>query len=500
MSKRMVALLLAALLVISAIPALAADADKPTLKILTYYLAFDPYEQPAYGIEEEMTGYKVEWYTLPSDNADQTLMLQIAGGEQYDLMLRLSPAQYSELHQAGLLLPLNDLLDANGNYIKEAVDATAWPTSTDENGVIDGIPQEGFNGPKEGGDPYGVLKTSIAMNMDLAAEYNLEQPTTIEEFYNCCKVYTEATGKPAFTMGKGAWETQTIMPAFDMSGALWYNRDGVFTHRLNTEGMTEYLAFMQKLYAEGLLDNDMPINTNADAKEKFTNGTALFYATAGFWDADALNSAFEATGSVPQINFLGSLTKSAEDQPVVYVSYGVNNYTAIPWSAEHPEDAMIWANTVSEFDNFRKIYIGTEGETYSLVDGQYWPIFPGFSDYTNSDKFTVVIDSALGFIMWQARARKTEAIGAAYAQLNEHVYDYRIESYYESYAAAIPAIKDNEAAINTMINDELLIAITNGTDPATAIADLETKLEEENWTEYCEAYQAWFEANKFMYE
>ena len=51
-----------------------------------------------------------------------------------------------------------------------------------------------------------------------------------------------------------------------------------------------------------------------------------------------------------------------------------------------------------------------------------------------------------------------------------------------------------------MINDELLIAITNGTDPATAIADLETKLEEENWTEYCEAYQAWFEANKFMYE
>ena len=50
--------------------------EKPELKVLSMYQAYDYEEQPAWKITEELTGYKTKWYALPADNADQKLLLE----------------------------------------------------------------------------------------------------------------------------------------------------------------------------------------------------------------------------------------------------------------------------------------------------------------------------------------------------------------------------------------------------------------------------------------
>ena len=55
------------------------------------YQAYNYEEQPAWKIDEEITGYKTKWYALPADNADQKLLLEVSSGADYDVLLRISP-------------------------------------------------------------------------------------------------------------------------------------------------------------------------------------------------------------------------------------------------------------------------------------------------------------------------------------------------------------------------------------------------------------------------
>lgn len=73
-----------------------------------------------------------------------------------------------------------------------------------------------------------------------------------------------------------------------MGEAEWYDIDGTYTHRIKHPQITAYLEYMQKLYKEGLMDNDMPINTADNAKEKFASANAVACAPLMFWDIPAM--------------------------------------------------------------------------------------------------------------------------------------------------------------------------------------------------------------------
>lgn len=81
--------------------------EKPELKVLSMYQAYNYEEQPAWKIDEEITGYKTKWYALPADNADQKLLLEISSGADYDVLLRISPNQYAQLSKQNALIDLS---------------------------------------------------------------------------------------------------------------------------------------------------------------------------------------------------------------------------------------------------------------------------------------------------------------------------------------------------------------------------------------------------------
>ena len=472
----------------------ALSGKKPELKILTGYGAYNFNEQPANKLEEEMTGYKVKWFNLPQENADKKLILDISGGESYDLIMRIGASSANQLFEKNALQDLKPLLDKYGKNILAGVSDMALQSVTTEDGVIYGIPHEAFDGPQPGGDPYGILKGGIGFNMKYMKELGKEVPANLNDFYNVLKAYTDKTGKPALTTMASAW-LNYVMAGFGMGDAGWYEVDGEYLPRIKNPAVVDYLAYMQKLYKEGLLDNDMPINTIDTAKEKFTNGTALAYPVM-FWAIDGIYEAFKATGSDAKVQVATFLAKDANTKPVVYLRQGISALSCIPKTAKNPEHAINWFNIISDKENFKKIYIGEEGKSYEIKDGSYYPIFPAFNDFTNSDKFTGVLQTDVAFKMWQARARKTDAMAEMYDQMNSRVGDYEVKNYYESYASSLPEVRDNDAALGTMVNDKLIQAIADGGDPKKAIDNIIAEWDKTGGKEYEAAMKKWHDENK----
>lgn len=498
--KKLVALLLVAVLALT-MCSIAAAEDKPTLKIMTQYQTYNFADQPASAWIKEMTGYDVEWYMLPAENAEQALLMQISAGEMYDMLMGMTPSAVNKLQEAALLLPLNDLVEEYGQVMKSHISDGAWKTVTAEDGTIYGLPRENALPLQEGDDMYGLQQYGLMFNMTLMKEMNLELPKTLDQFYAVCEAYTKATGKPAFTHNNNVWETNSIMPAFGMGLPVWYpTESGTMVHRLYHPGLEGYISFMQKMYANNLLDPDFPINSGANAKEKFCNGTSLCYVSA-FFNYDNVASGFAALGETPDLYFVPGLVQNEGDKPVLYRAAGINSVMAIPYNSEHPVDAMKWSECISIDENFQKIYVGIEGEHHTRDEnGAYWPVYPNFNDLVNSDKFAVSPSTAGSFQMWQARARKTPTIAASFAQVNEGVRDFDIRFVWETFAAGKTAVAENETAINTIINDTLMKLIVEGGDVAATIAQIKEEVKEEGWDEYAAAYADFYAEYADVYD
>ena len=468
--------------------------EKPELNILLPHYSYSHKEQPANKAVEEMTGYKVNWFNLPQENADEKLVLEISGGTSYDLCMRTYGGEASRLFTQNALIDLKPLLDKYGKNILDGISDMALQSVTTEDGVIYAIPHEAFDGPQPGGDPYGILKGGIGFNMKYMDELGKKLPTNLDDLYDVLKAYTDETRKPALTTVANGWLTY-VMAGFGMGDAGWYEVDGEYLPRIKNPATVDYLAFMQKLYKEGLLDNDMPINTADTAKEKFTNGTTLAYPVM-FWDIDGIYEAFKATGNDAKVQVATFLAKDANTKPTVYLRQGIGGQSYIPKTAKNPEHAINWFNIISDKENFRKIYIGEEGKSYEIKDDSYYPIFPAFDDFTNSDKFTGVVQTDVVFKMWQARARKTDAMAEMYDQMNSRVGDYEVKNYYESYASSLEAVMDNQTSLDTMVGDKMVQAIADGGDPQKAIDNTIAEWDKTGGKEYEAAMKKWHDENK----
>lgn len=467
--------------------------ERPELNILYYSQGYDMNEDPAKKIMEDITGYKVTYHSLPTENADEKMMLEIASGADYDLIYRVSTSAYAQLNEKNALLDISGLLDKYGKDIRENVSDFAWSIVTDEeSGAVTGIPREGSKWDPS--DLRGALTGGIAFRSDMLKELGAEVPTNLDEFYAVLSAYKEKTGNAPLTMSRGGWVSD-IMSAFGMGGAEWYVADGKMTHRVRCEGFKDYIAYMQMLYQEGLLDNDMPINAAENAKEKFANNTALC-TSLYFWDIPSIKEALSVSNPDAKVVFATCLGKDADTPGFLARSEGLDGISVIPKNSRNPEHALIWYNLISQIDNYRAIYIGEENVSYEIKDGAYYPIFPAFSEYQNSDKYTGSGPAVESGRMWQARARKTPEMAEAYDQMNENANSYTYYASAEPYAQGIPAMKEYYPSLQSAVNDILIKGIVSEEDAQSVVDEVLETWEREGGTECEAAMQEWYEENK----
>ena len=75
-----------------------------------------------------------------------------------------------------------------------------------------------------------------------------------------------------------------------------------------------------------------------------------------------------------KIEFVTDLAPDADTQPSHYIMKGANFVTCISQNSKNPEHVVNWLNILTEPDNFRRTYIGEEGVSYEMIDGNYYPI------------------------------------------------------------------------------------------------------------------------------
>lgn len=431
-------------------PPKTEEGSKDIVMLMQYGL-FDPAKELTAKYINEKTGYNVKYEMLPAENADEKLNLLVANKENIDVM-KLNSAQFFNLATSGALEPIDELVAAHGSNINKAIKPDSWGSAT-----IDGkkyaIPETGA----------GVsIGEGLVVRQDWMDELGLKTPTTPDELYNVLKTIKEKKNITPMTGSKDALFGDFGVAAAHGVLTDWKEVDGKLMHRAELPEMKEYLAFMNKLYKEGLVDAELPINTAQKAIEKFTSGKAAVYKLA-WWNAGTAIAALEKNFPDAKVSVIPFL-KGKDGKAIVGVDTKTSWFIAIPKASKNKEEAMKFLNAKLEPETFKGIAIGEEGVHHELKDDKYYPILPKFNDELgNASAFITGVDEEKYPIYWQARVRK----------------DPVLQSYFETYlknaeglvvldplskAPPIDAVAKNTLKLRKLLDDNILKFIS-GSEP-----------------------------------
>ena len=331
---------------------------------------------------EEQTGVHINW-TLVTDEADTKLNLSLASGNYPDIyFISLSSAQTMLNASSGVFILLNDLIENSSTYFKEALEK-------------DPILKENLTAPD--GNIYTFYRTDAGVHMLSQNKMFVYKPWLDQ--------YTEATGNgiPQTTdeyeamliyfrdndmNGNGdpndevplsgsysAWAGDPI--AFLMNPfQLWHSDfmlglDQTVTFIANTDEYREGLKYINKLFSEGLIAEEVYVQDTTQLKTQvnITDPTAV--TIGGFPTAHVAQYVDLSVLSDGLINYvpvppLEGPTGLRQAETSGYSQIGL--YGAITCACEYPEIAMRWVDTMLGGEGLTMNYYGFEGEQFVWSD------------------------------------------------------------------------------------------------------------------------------------
>lgn len=464
----------------------ATNGEKPTLKILMPYQSFDPNEDISAKKIMQKTGYNVEFSMLPQRNADEKLMMEMAAGTEYDL-IRLSALQFGQLAGQNTLHPLDDVLQKFGENILNSGSERAW-NSAKLNGVTYGIPYDSDKNPE---NPEGIIMAGVGVRSDILEELSLSIPKDPDSFYATLKAIKEAKNISPLT-GTGGF-IPTIGSGFDLPSSDWCVVNDKAVARIKLPQTQAYLEYIAKLYREGLLDPDWPINKQETINQKFVSGKAVM-TNMFFWDIPTIIDALKQNNPKAEIEFITPLSGS-KGIPNITMSIGIETYEAIPKTSQNAEHAIRYTNLRSDPEIFVSTFIGEEGVHYEINAGKYFPILPAFDEYKNAKQFTGLPPKD-SFQMWQARARKTPEMAVAYEKMNANVSKDMITVDYFEYANSIPEVQKYRMSLKKLEDDFYIKSMVSNEPMDKLLAQFIDNWEAQGGKELETAMNEWYQNNK----
>ncbi len=272
--KKIVSILLTLALVLSLCSFALAD-EKPVIRVAypgniqAFIDGEDENHNFIIDYIEEQSGVDVVWNILPNEDAQNKLNMLVVSGDVdvifggYQTML--------DFYNNGLLAVLND-------YIPESTFAADVEELTKECTFGDDV----FAIFYPGGQSEA---TAVWMyNKQLLADAGIEVPEelTLDQFTDILYKIKEAyPDKIALTAcGNGSNNMflnglQNIYGAFGIANAVRVTDDGSLEYTGASEDMRECIAYISKLYADGILDPEYMVNTKDTITPKLINGNIV---------------------------------------------------------------------------------------------------------------------------------------------------------------------------------------------------------------------------------
>ena len=382
--KRLAGLLLAAMMVLSLLPALA-EGEEPVVITVGGYNSYGTdvneyvymqYLEEKFNVDFQCIGF------YSGDAIDTQFTLMLADDNLPDLMLGygLSKVDCDRYGQEGFLLDLSQYLDIMPDF-KAQLDADPALNAfcRDENGAIYGI-------YKTRGNLCSREVAMSYMNKAWLERVGMDYPTTTEELYEVLKAFKEqdanGNGDPndeipfSFTFDQYSG-TRVEFPIRASFGIYGYKNnyqlqvtDGSVWLAETSENWKEYVKYMHRLYAEGLLDNDCFIMTNDEYIAKTVDGKLGYF---GSWNT--LDRVFTNEDRRVYLDYIFVTGfKSDLVDEIIYPLWNPVTESAVDWvsaSAQNPEKICEILNYFYTEEGKIEAWICCDGVDGTLVEGPY---------------------------------------------------------------------------------------------------------------------------------
>lgn len=322
---------------------------------------------------EEKTGIHMDITTPPQSEFKTKLNLDFASGDIPDVIYAggpntLNAAAEVDYGSQGLLAPLEDLIPEyapNFNKLmEENPEIKKSITTTD--GHIYAIPHIN-EGPTSKWIMGPVWYNGEWLN-NLGVE---ELPKTTDEFYDLMVRFKnedpngngEADEIPISDVNFGGIR-HWFMPAFGLKGWGVQVNDNKVSYSFTDPGFRGYLEFMHKLYADGLIDQEIFSQSKEQLQAKGQDDRlGVFqewysYFITGRDESEAINDPMFAP-----------LTSEYQKDPVMPIVTGIKRGSfAISSKNPSPEAALRWIDTFYTKEGFDYLYYGPEGSYWVWND------------------------------------------------------------------------------------------------------------------------------------
>ena len=394
--KKTLCILLAAMFILAACPALAADEDPVTVTALIGVDTMPSAEASVIQEIRDRTGIDFQPIFVSSSDYSQRLNGMIGGGNLPDIFY-CSAALGMELISYSAIQPLDDLLAEYGQNILANRDGDLdW--GINGNGAIYAIPD------------IPSYPFAMAVRKDWMANLGMEVPEErvvsmdMDTFYQIMHAFTyddpDKDGeKDTFGMCfsiNGLGMIYPIMNAYDcpMNG-YFLDENGMVRKYIKHEGFLKGIDFLRKMYQEGLFEPEFLTVPNSTAEfNNLWNGTA----GAASWGVAGITNNWlgRYTEGLAADNWLYvDLKESDEVGGGYYVTY-YDHYTFIASSCAHPDAAMKLLDFFYSEEGEELIYFGIEGKHFQWTDKENLKY-----EYLGDYKDSAIQRADGGYVIWQ---------------------------------------------------------------------------------------------------
>ena len=361
--------------------------EKQTLTILTYDGVNSSYRPPSndlwfWQIMEDYTNVHIEWEVSPMSGYDEVLNTRLSAGvDLADIVMSTNARATTNAGNNGIFVDLAPYWDScftNTKHYFEEIDTDFLSYITNPNGKIYSLPN--VMNPTEG-------HITFIYNTAWLKEMGEDVPTTLDEFTDLMYKMQQAgdlnhngfNDEVCLTSSSMTILMSVLGNAFNLEiyegwDAFDADLEGNVFNEYTTENMKACLTYMNKLYKDGILDNELSYMSADDMAEKIANdrvGCFVYYS--GF-----------------AVSY-GNLTTAGQDDPMgehytlglplasewnnnegYFVSrtltYG-NTGASITTECDNPELAAKWLDVLYADPNmlWARVY-GKEGETWQWMD------------------------------------------------------------------------------------------------------------------------------------
>ncbi len=448
---------------------------------------------------KEHTGYNVVYDQAPADATDsQTAITNIFLLKSDYQAVKVSKAQFYTLLELDALADISEYVAASTN-LKEQVSEFGWGTAT-KDGKIYGIPQK---------NAMNANNVAICYRVDWLNEYNAANPgkeipvpseengysMTLTDYKTMLTYFATKVpqGGKAMAVDTSGVFLENILPAFGIYQE-WADINGELTYVINQPGFEDYMNYITDLFDSGLIQYQATANDAGVVKS--LQAQTVGAGRVAHWNANTIEVSETATTN-DNIGYITALlpdeAKGDASAVRVFSTEGYSYYTVIPKYATPEQVAAVidWADKKLEKEFFLKLVLGEENVTYTVEDGQYYPILPTFDEKQGlADKFMEGSREEDYQKYWLCRTRKTEAQNKMFSIANYNIENTGIQSP----TAVMPpnsAFDTYFSAANTEVKNALVVTLFQ-TGNNTSLDEIKAVYSANNGDEIGKSVNEWY--------